>query len=128
MNEFQKQIKESMSSVENVNGKLTAKFRFSAGFAGFKGHFPDNPVLPGMCMIQAILVMLKSYEGKTVCMKQIVQAKFFKTVSCDEECVFELSEHAADNGNKLVKARVRSREEKVARIELIVGESNMETK
>ncbi len=116
-----------MTPVEDDNEKLTAKFSFPSSFAGFKGHFPDNPILPGICMVQAILVMLKSHERKTICMKQIVQAKFFTTVSCDEECVFELSEHAADNGNMLVKTRISRGEKKIARIDLLVSETNGDT-
>ena len=45
-------------------------FSFPKDFIGFKGHFPNNPILPGICIIKAFLVQLKVWKEKTVHLKE----------------------------------------------------------
>ena len=45
---------------EADDGSLTARFVFPAEFTGFRGHFPEQPVLPAVCKIQAVVAMLEA--------------------------------------------------------------------
>lgn len=118
-------IKPCMSDLKSAqDNTLSANFIFSADFLGFKGHFPGKPVLPGVCEIQAALLMLEEFKKKNVLLKEIAQIKFFSPVACDEKIVFKLEEKLELNGEVSVKVMVASGEKKVADINLRVAMIN----
>ena len=75
------EIRAAMSDLRREEGGLYAHFVFSGAFPGFRGHFPDDPILPGVCTIQAVLVMLESEAGRPVRLDRVQRAKFHATVS-----------------------------------------------
>jgi len=44
--------------------------------AVFLGHFPDNPVMPGVCMIQIIKELTEGLVGKSLFMEKCSNVKF----------------------------------------------------
>jgi 3-hydroxyacyl-[acyl-carrier-protein] dehydratase len=102
------------------DGHLSARFVFPEGFTGFKGHFPGNPVLPGICMVQALLVMLETRRQVDPALKEIVMAKFFSTVAPGTELQFDSREQAADDGTTLAKASVTAGDKKIAQLSVKV--------
>ncbi|MDD2703419.1 MAG: hypothetical protein PHC33_05385, partial [Candidatus Omnitrophica bacterium] len=54
-----------------------AGFLFPKDFIGFHGHFPERPVVPGVCLVQSVLVMLEKWHGGPVRLKEISNAKFY---------------------------------------------------
>ena len=123
MNPLQEQIMRCMSPVESVDGKLVSTFCFPPDFIGFQGHFPDNPVLPGVCIIQAVLVILQAHGDRKITLRQVVQAKFFSVVTCEKKCRFECVEQDKGAGEYLVRTFVSREDEKVAKIDLLVSYS-----
>jgi len=57
-----------IKSLEVSPEKSTAKsiIILNPGHEIFKGHFPGNPVLPGVCMIQIIKELVAEISGKTL--------------------------------------------------------------
>ena len=83
-----------MQAIERISEfKTCARFIFSKKFIGFKGHFPNKPILPGVCKIQAALLMLQERKHKNVRLTEIILAKFFAPVTFNQELVFNLEEH-----------------------------------
>jgi len=122
MNVFVQQIKKCMSELtETQQGKIIARFMFSPKFIGFQGHFPNKPILPGVCKIQAVMVILQEKNKKKVRLKEVVLAKFFSPVSCGEEIVFECCEHKENYEEAMVKALVTSKGDKIAELKLRVS-------
>lgn len=117
-----------MSPVESVDGKLVSAFCFSSDFSGFQGHFPDKPVLPGVCIIQSVLVILQAHGDRKIALRQVVQAKFFSAVMCGEKCRFECVEQDKGNGEYLVKTLVFREDKKVAKIDILVSVENENSK
>ncbi|MDO9464139.1 MAG: hypothetical protein Q7J67_02435 [bacterium] len=125
MNRLMQEIKQCMSDLaETKKGEVTAHFLFPSEFIGFQGHFPDKPVLPGVCKIQAVIVMLQAWEKEDVRLKEIVSAKFFSPVSPEEEIVFNYRKQTESNGEALVKASVTSKDKKIAELQLRVSVKN----
>ncbi|MBU0477906.1 hypothetical protein KKC91_05005 [bacterium] len=125
MNKLMQEIKQCMFDLaETKKGEVTARFLFPAEFIGFQGHFPDKPVLPGVCKIQAVIVMLQAWEKGNVRLKEIVLAKFLSPVSPEEEIVFNYSKQTESNGEALIKASVTSQDKKVAELQLKVSFKN----
>ncbi|MEN8262570.1 MAG: 3-hydroxyacyl-ACP dehydratase FabZ [Nitrospirota bacterium] len=63
----------------------------------FQGHFPDNPIMPGVLVIEAmaqvsgILAFQSGAEGKSVYFMSIEKAKFRKPVVPGDQLIFEVS-------------------------------------
>ncbi len=62
----------------------------------FQGHFPNNPVMPGVLIVEAmaqvagILAFKSGTEGKTVYFMSIEKTKFRKIVSPGDQLRFEV--------------------------------------
>ncbi len=59
----------------------------------FKGHFPGNPVTPGVCMIQAIKEIIQNHVGEELFLQNISNVKFTALINPNEnpELLLELS-------------------------------------
>ena len=42
----------------------------------YEGHFPDQPVMPGVCMLQLVIELTSQAIGQTLQLKKANQAKF----------------------------------------------------
>ncbi|MCK4401174.1 hypothetical protein KAW08_02570 [bacterium] len=125
MNKLMQEIKQCMSDLaETKKGEVYAHFLFPAEFIGFQGHFPDKPVLPGVCKIQAVIAMLQVWEKRDIRLKEIVSAKFLSPVSHGEKLVFNYRKQTESNSEALVKASVTSSGKKVAELQLRVSFKN----
>ncbi|MFH0753420.1 MAG: hypothetical protein V2A70_02495 [Candidatus Omnitrophota bacterium] len=101
------------------DGRITANILFPKDFTGFKGHFPGNPVVPGVCKVLSVLVLLDASQKTKAVLKTIVLAKFLSLVTCDQEVCVELwREHQRDA--QRVKAVFKSADKKVAEIQIEV--------
>lgn len=47
----------------------------------FEGHFPGNPVTPGVCMMQIIKELTEEITGKSLFMKQSSNVKFMAIIN-----------------------------------------------
>lgn len=63
----------------------------------FSGHFPDNPILPGIAQLKMVVDLItKSASGK-VCISGLSRVKFRKIVRPGEQLNIEVSPGTADN-------------------------------
>ena len=102
------------------DGELSAHFIFPPEFSGFQGHFPGNPVLPGVCIIQAVLVMLEAWKKAPVSLKSVVSAKWLSPVKPCAELHFTSRASGAEGVESTVKTQVTCGGEKVAEVNLRV--------
>ncbi len=47
----------------------------------FKGHFPGNPITPGVCMMQIIKELTTQITGKTLIMERLSNVKFMALIN-----------------------------------------------
>jgi 3-hydroxymyristoyl/3-hydroxydecanoyl-(acyl carrier protein) dehydratase len=99
------------------DGTLRAELCFDREFSGFKGHFPGNPVLPGTCLIEAVLVALGTWRKRKMRLTEIVAAKFLSVVK--PETALQVSAREADAAG-LVRARIAAGETRIADMSLRV--------
>jgi len=74
------------------------RYRFGPGFIGFSGHFPGNPIMPGVLILEAmaqtggvfLLNSLPNPEEKLVLFMQINNAKFRKQVLPGDQLIMEV--------------------------------------
>ena len=120
MSRLRKEIKSSMTELRDNGQELTAHFCFSQEFIGFKGHFPGKPVLPGVCKIQAVLCMLEESTRKMPQLKEIISAKFFNPVTCNEEVVCTVRQESEGSEETRVLALITNGDKKISEIKLKV--------
>ena len=83
--------------VPGEHGK--SKKLFSANEYFFKGHFPDNPIVPGVIIVEAmaqtagivVSYKLREYKEKSVLFMSVNKAKFRKPIFPNEKVSFEVN-------------------------------------
>ena len=79
---------------QEISGnECSASFFLHPEHAIFKGHFPGNPVLPGVCMIQMIKDVFSDTIGIKTHIRTIHQVKFLELIVPEAETVLQLYLH-----------------------------------
>jgi len=72
----------SLTELENRNdSNYKALIHLNASHDIFKGHFPDNPVTPGVCMLQIIKEITEKIVSKKLFMNQCSNVKFMALIN-----------------------------------------------
>ena len=82
--------------VPGEHGKSNKIFSDNEYF--FKGHFPNNPIVPGVIIVEAmaqtagivVSYKLKDFNEKSVLFMSVNKAKFRKPILPNEQVVFEV--------------------------------------
>lgn len=109
------EFKKLMTVTAQTADSATGEFCFRKTFSGFQGHFPGQPVLPGVCLIQAVLVLADPLFTAPPVLQEVVSAKFFSVVAPD--CPVQITCVRAGDA---LKAAVSGGTGKVAEIKLKV--------
>ncbi|MBV8325835.1 3-hydroxyacyl-ACP dehydratase [Chryseobacterium sp.] len=63
------------------NGSFTAFIRLNKDHDIFKGHFPGNPVTPGVCMMQIVKELTEEFTGSKLFLKTASNVKFMAIIN-----------------------------------------------
>jgi len=69
-----------IDSFTNVDGKIEAALTIDANHRIFEGHFPGQPVLPGVCMVQIFKELLEKATHQKLFLYQAESSKFLALV------------------------------------------------
>jgi len=96
---------------ETENGIL-AEVTLNPKHRIFNGHFPENPVVPGVCMMQMIKEVLQLSRKRTFILSEGSNVKFMNILNPDENQKVELvHEIVRDNGEEVkLKSTIRNNE------------------
>lgn len=70
---------QKMEEVEN--GKYHAFIHLNKDHEVFKGHFPNNPVLPGVCTMQIIKELTETIVQKPLVLSRAINVKFMALIN-----------------------------------------------
>jgi 3-hydroxyacyl-[acyl-carrier-protein] dehydratase len=68
----------------NGADSATLMFRFAATQPVFAGHFPGNPILPGIFQLEMARVAAEALGGASFNVREIVKAKFRRPIRPEE--------------------------------------------
>jgi 3-hydroxyacyl-[acyl-carrier-protein] dehydratase len=73
--------------------------KFHKEHAIFEGHFPGNPVTPGVCMIQIIKELIQDHFNGTLFLHKFSNIKFTALINpyINSELLLEISFNKVDN-------------------------------
>ncbi|MDB2606340.1 3-hydroxyacyl-ACP dehydratase [Zobellia sp.] len=98
---------EGLYTVENFKKEdqtVHATVKLNAAHDVFKGHFPGNPVMPGVCMIQIIKELTEHATGKTLFLSVAVNVKFMAIINPEKNDIIQLTLLLTEEG-KTVKVK-----------------------
>ncbi len=71
----------------------------------FKGHFPGNPIMPGVCMMQITKDIAESISGNKLFMKKCSNVKFMAIINPDKNKDLNLQITISPGDNGEIKVR-----------------------
>jgi 3-hydroxyacyl-[acyl-carrier-protein] dehydratase len=91
---------------EETPEKLEAKVNIHADHSIFAGHFPGNPVVPGVCIIQMIKETLSQHFCKELILVRADEVKFLNIINPLLDPDIEMEFKLKHPGDELVHANV----------------------
>ncbi len=123
MNPVRLQIRSMLTSQPGPTG-FSALLKVDPGFMLFPDHFPGQPVLPGICLVQAVLLAGEAWLGGTALrLGTLKSAKFLGIVRPGDEIVIEGSATRHDDGSVRIKADLSRGGKRVAQVSLTAGQA-----
>jgi len=100
-------IKGALLSVrhDSVTGEIIAEYSFARDLPIFSGHFPGNPVLPGIFQIEMARYALEVTNHKNYNISLISKAKFINMILPGNKITMKIKAADIDGG---VKVRAKS--------------------
>ena len=71
----------TISDAATGENRWTGRITFNPDHAIFKGHFPGQPVVPGVCMMQIVKEVLEMALGRKMQVQQAAQMKFLQLIT-----------------------------------------------
>ncbi len=72
----------TLQSYEKMeSGSFTAQISLNKDHDIFKGHFPGNPVTPGVCMMQIVKELTEEFTGSSLFLKTASNVKFMAIIN-----------------------------------------------
>ena len=92
--ELYKVIKQSAT-----NNSLNVRMKLNEKHPIFAGHFPEQPVMPGVCMVQIVKELLTQQLNEKVNLKQSRNMKFLSVIDPRMQQEVNLAIDYRKNGN-----------------------------
>lgn len=95
-----------ITSLERAEGRINAVLEINPNHKIFDGHFPGQPVVPGVCMMQVVKEILESALSKATRLINAGQLKFLTVIDPRETNTIhaELKYSQVDDGRIKVSA------------------------
>lgn len=77
--------------LKDLPNKVSAKWYISPELPYFEGHFPKNPVLPAVAVLDLAVELLSSSLGMPIRFKSIGSAKFLEPIKPNDILSIELN-------------------------------------
>jgi 3-hydroxymyristoyl/3-hydroxydecanoyl-(acyl carrier protein) dehydratase len=116
---------EAFVSSLSLDEKDESGFRASAvvreGCAVFRGHFPDNPVLPGAFHLWIAYLVLAERLGETLELRGVRRARFKKALVPGDAIVIQGRLHRPDGRGLEAHCRILKQGKEASKFTLILG-------
>lgn len=77
-------LQNTLYTIENIHqqgeNRFVVTLKIDPQHGIFKGHFPEQPVLPGVCLMEMVREILNEIKGSSFLLSQAQNIKFLKVV------------------------------------------------
>ena len=88
----------TVHDVSKNEHELICKIVFNPDHAIFKGHFPDHPVVPGVCMMELVKELLQDQLGEKLMLANSDTVKFLQLIVPGNEPAVKINWKRAEEG------------------------------
>lgn len=99
---------------EKTDSGISARIHLNKAHDIFKGHFPGNPVMPGVCMIQIIKELTEEATAKNLFLSVSSNIKFMAIINPEKNPDLKLSIDILEENGIIKVKNVTSFEDTVA--------------
>ena len=71
----------------------------------FKGHFPGNPIMPGVCMMQIIKELTEEITGSSLIMQSLSNVKFMALINPEVTPELQIELDITVNDDQAIKVK-----------------------
>lgn len=71
----------SISAQESGEGSFRCTLHYNAAHAIFEGHFPGNPIVPGVCTMAIVKELLGKATGRRLMLREAKAVKFLGLIN-----------------------------------------------
>jgi 3-hydroxyacyl-[acyl-carrier-protein] dehydratase len=96
------------------NGSFVANISLNKDHDIFKGHFPGNPVTPGVCMMQIVKELAEEFIGEKLFLMSASNVKFMAIINPFETPDLKLQLDITENENDVKVKNITSFGETIA--------------
>ena len=94
-----------LSEEKTGDSKYTIAILVNEKHEVFKGHFPGNPIMPGVCMIQIIKELTESITKSTLMIQTLSNVKFMALINPEIKPELRLELDIVTTEEDLVKVK-----------------------
>ena len=97
----------SISSIQLENDILKVTLKLNPSHSIFEGHFPDNPVTPGVVQMEIIKELLATHYNRPIALVSMSNCKFLAILNPTETPIVDVSMNIKEeDGNIKVSAAI----------------------
>ncbi len=97
-------FKINITTLSEDNKKTIFNITLNPEHLIFKGHFPGNPIAPGVCLTQIITDLIGKIEGCVMFLKSADYLKFINIVNPLEHCSLNVEIKIINREKEYIKA------------------------
>src|ERR1700748_2285696 len=80
-----------VTNIDQQGDTISCAVSFNAAHAIFNGHFPNQPVVPGVCMLEIIKELLQQQTGEKLTLRHAGNVKFLQLITPGVAPIFNIS-------------------------------------
>ena len=121
MNQLRREISE-MLQIEPRESGFGAVLDVDAALSVFPDHFRDQPILPGICLVQAVLIGAAARQGvDELRIRVLKNLKLMQPIRPGDRVNIEVEITPIADGDFAIKARLAMNDRRCAEISVIAG-------
>lgn len=91
-------VKETIKTDDN---NFKVQIELNPNHEVFEGHFPNNPIMPGVCMMQIIKEITEGFVEKDLFLSKVSNVKFMATINPFINSILELNLNVVCENNEV---------------------------
>lgn len=101
-----------LENIEILEDQIIGKILIDANHEILKGHFPQQALVPGVCMLEMLKELLQKHFDKKLMMTESSVIKFLTMFSIPQytRATFYIDSKILDNGNYSIQASLKNEE------------------